>query len=104
MRGREQEVARDIEEIAAGRANFNTSTSRYEVDGRSYGVEENGTMFPDSGPGIVQLDRIEYAALKQVTRAKGDLSAAPQLTRDPKFVNHPEAVQKALKIYNGITP
>nr|WP_079083365.1 PrsW family glutamic-type intramembrane protease [Streptomyces antibioticus] len=104
MRGREQEVARDIEEIAAGRANFNASTNRYEINGRSYGVEENGTIFPDSGPGIVQLDRIEYAALKQVTRARGDLSAAPQLTRDPKFVNHPEAVQKALKIYNGITP
>lgn len=29
------------------------------------------------------------------------LSAAPQLTRNPRFTNNPEAVQKALDIYNG---
>jgi hypothetical protein len=58
-------------------------------------------VYPDSGPGIVKLDRNEYAALQQIAKAKGDVSAAPQLTRNPRFTDNPEAVQKALDIYNG---
>ncbi|MEU6084231.1 hypothetical protein [Streptomyces sp. NPDC047108] len=104
LRGNERQVAQDISDIARGRAPYNNATGRYEINGRSYGVEENGTVYPDRGPGIVSLDRNEYAALQQVTRAKGDLSAAPQLTKNPRFVNNPEAVQKALKIYHGIHP
>jgi hypothetical protein len=72
-----------------------------EVNGRAYGVEGAGTVYPDSGPGIVKLDRNEYAALQQIAKAKGDVSAAPQLTRNPRFTDNPEAVQKALDIYNG---
>ncbi|GHF77568.1 hypothetical protein GCM10018787_28190 [Streptomyces thermodiastaticus] len=53
-------------------------------------------MYPDSGPGIIKLDRNEYAALQQIAKAKGDISAAPQLTRNPRFTDNPEAVQKAL--------
>ncbi|MEU6381049.1 PrsW family glutamic-type intramembrane protease [Streptomyces sp. NPDC046909] len=104
MRGHEQEVARDIEGIAAGRAEWVKKLSRYKINGRTYGVEDNGTVFPDSGPNIVNLNRIEYGALKEIVRARGDLSAAPRLTRDPKFTENPEAIDKALKIYNGITP
>ncbi|WP_328949276.1 hypothetical protein OG778_14510 [Streptomyces sp. NBC_00184] len=98
------EVAQDIEGIAAGRAAWNKSLSRYEIDGRTYGIEENGTIFPTGGPNIVNLNRVEYGALKQIVRARGDVSAAPQLARDPNFVRNPEAIEKALKIYNGIIP
>ncbi|MGD6745419.1 hypothetical protein ACOKM3_26735 [Streptomyces sp. BH106] len=58
-------------------------------------------MYPDSGDGIVKLDANEYAALKEVSKAKGDISAAPQLTRNPRFTNNPGIVDKALAIYNG---
>ncbi|MEU8703028.1 hypothetical protein AB0C61_36320 [Streptomyces sp. NPDC048680] len=42
--------------------------------------------------------------MKQIVPARGDISAAPQLARDPNFVRNPEAIEKALKIYNGIIP
>lgn len=104
MRGHEGEVARDIEGIAAGRATWSKSLSRYKINGRTYGIEESGTVFPDSGLNIVNLNRVEYGALREIVRARGDISAAPRLARDPKFVENPEAIEKALKIYNGIIP
>ncbi|MFG3202694.1 hypothetical protein [Streptomyces sp. NPDC048192] len=101
LRGYEQDINQDVSDIAAGKATWNPSTSRYEVNGRSYGVEDTGRVYPDSGKGIAKLDRNEYAALQQLVKAKGDINAAPQLTRNPRFTNNPEAVQKALDIYNG---
>ncbi|MBL1083089.1 hypothetical protein JK359_14030 [Streptomyces actinomycinicus] len=101
LRGYEQDIHQDIADIAAGKGAWDDATSRYEINGRTYGVEDTGTMYPDSGTGIVKLDRNEYAALQQISKAKGDIGAAPQLTRNPRFTNNPEAVQKALDIYNG---
>ncbi|MFG1805200.1 hypothetical protein [Streptomyces sp. NPDC049040] len=101
LRGYQQQVNQDIADIAAGRAKFDEKSTRYEINGRTYGVEPTGTVYPDSGPGIVKLDRNEYAALKEIAKAKGNLEAAPQLTRAPRFTNNPEAVQKALAIYEG---
>ncbi|MBG0854221.1 hypothetical protein I2W78_20880 [Streptomyces spinoverrucosus] len=95
------QIDNDIAGIAAGRARLIDDGNRYEINGRTYGVEPGGRVYPDSGPGIVNLDRNEYAALQQLVRAKGDLNAAPQLTRNPRFVNNPDAVQKALDVYNG---
>ncbi|MEU9478552.1 hypothetical protein [Streptomyces sp. NPDC048191] len=104
LRGYEQQVNQDIADIAAGRGAWDDQTSRYEVNGRTYGVESTGRVFPDSGRGIAKLDRNEYAALQQISKAKGDISAAPQLAHAPRFVNNPQAVQKALDIYNGTYP
>ncbi|MFF8928215.1 hypothetical protein ACF1AO_13190 [Streptomyces longwoodensis] len=101
LRGYSDEIDRDIAAIAEGKANLAKDGNRYEINGRTYGVEPGGRVYPDSGPGIVNLDRNEYAALQQLVKAKGDISAAPQLTRNPRFVNNPQAVQKALAIYNG---
>jgi hypothetical protein len=101
LRGYYDDIDKDIAEIAQGRAKLTEDGNRYEINGRTYGVEPGGRVYPDSGPGIIIMDRNEYAALQQVVRAKGDLNAAPQLTRNPRFVNNPEAVQKALDIYNG---
>ncbi|MEF3118206.1 hypothetical protein [Streptomyces chrestomyceticus] len=99
--GYSKEVEADIAGIAEGKATYLPRDDRYEINGRTYGVHENGTVYPASGPGFVQLDRNEYAALSAIAKAKGDLSAAPQLTRAPRFVNNPEAVEKALSLYNG---
>ncbi|MBB4985191.1 hypothetical protein [Streptomyces nymphaeiformis] len=74
------------------------------MNGRTHGVEDSGRVYPDSGPGIVKLGRNEYAALQQVAKAKGGISAAPQLTRNPRFTNDPGTVEKALAIYNGTYP
>ncbi|HZG03212.1 MAG TPA: hypothetical protein VE546_06540, partial [Streptomyces sp.] len=102
LRGKEEEVKKDIEEIANGNARYDERTDRYMINGRSYGVEPNGTVYPDSGPGIVKLDRNEYAALCLISRAKGDLASIEmQLQKAPRFANNPEAVQKALAVYNG---
>ncbi|WP_274911326.1 WXG100-like domain-containing protein [Streptomyces sp. WZ-12] len=101
LRGYEKEVDRDLAGIADGKADLVGNGNEYEINGRRYGIEANGTSFPISGPGFVELDRNEYAALQQIAKAKGDLGAAPQLTKAPRFVNNPESVQKALKIYNG---
>ncbi|MGI5338012.1 hypothetical protein ACQEVS_11740 [Streptomyces sp. CA-181903] len=104
LQGYADDVDRDIAAIAEGRAKLTADGNRYEINGRTYGVEPGGRVYPDSGPGIAILDRNEYAALQQVAKAKGDISAAPQLTKNPRFVNNPQAVQKALAIYHGTYP
>ncbi|MFF3782701.1 hypothetical protein [Streptomyces sp. NPDC001933] len=101
LRGYSREIEEDIAAIAEGRAKLTADGNRYEINGRTYGVEPGGRVYPGSGPGIVNLDRNEYAALQQIVKAKGDIDAAPQLTRNPRFVNNPQAVQKALDLYNG---
>ncbi|WP_326741789.1 hypothetical protein [Streptomyces sp. NBC_01768] len=101
LRGYSREIGKDIAGIAEGRAKLTADGNRYKINGRTYGVEPGGRVYPESGPGIVNLDRNEYAALQQVVKAKGDIDAAPQLTRNPRFVNNPQAVQKALDLYNG---
>ncbi|MFJ5632636.1 hypothetical protein ACIQF5_08285 [Streptomyces goshikiensis] len=104
LRGQHESVSQDIADIASGKAKYVPETDRYEVNGRTYGVEGTGRVYPDSGPGIVKLDRNEYAALQQIAKAKGDLSAAPQLARNPRFTNNPGIVEKAMAIYNGTHP
>ena len=104
LRGHESAVRDDIAQIAAGNARWLPETNRYEVNGRTYGVEPSGTVFPDSGPGMVKLDRNEYAALKEIVQAGGDVGRVTVFTRDPRFVGHPEAIAKAKSIYDGTYP
>ncbi|MFF0888513.1 hypothetical protein [Streptomyces sp. NPDC003456] len=101
LRGNEDLVRADIEAIANGRATLSADGNTYEINGRAYEVEGNGTVFPKSGPGLVEMDRIEYAALKEIARNKGDVGASQQLQRDPKFVGNPEKVAKAKAVYDG---
>jgi hypothetical protein len=61
LRGNEQAVRDDVREIAAGNAAWDDAAAVYRVSGRSYRVEPQGTVFPVSGPGLVYLDRNEYA-------------------------------------------
>jgi hypothetical protein len=104
LRGNENLVRDDIARIAAGGARWLPETNRYEINGRTYGVEPSGTVFPDSGPGIVKLDRNEYAALKQIAIAGGDVASVRVFARDPRFLSHPEAIAKAKSIYDGTYP
>ncbi|GLY31764.1 hypothetical protein Kisp02_51290 [Kineosporia sp. NBRC 101731] len=74
------DVSGDLRDIQEGRAPWNRSTSRYETpSGRTYGVEEpSGTVFPDSGPGLINLGRHEYHALKHYIQADGDRRKAEE--------------------------
>ena len=101
LRGYEDPVRGDVKGIADGEATWNPATNRYEINGRSYGVEPNGTTFPDSGPGLAKLDRNEYAALTELAKADGDPSKVIPFQRAPRFVNNPDAVAKAIAIYRG---
>ncbi|MFI7543571.1 WXG100 family type VII secretion target [Actinoplanes sp. NPDC049599] len=104
LRGNEAAVREDIRQIAAGNAEWNEKSARYEINGRSYDVHASGTVFPLSGRGIVELDRNEYAALQQLAKAGGNPADVPQFTRNPRFVNHPEAIEKAKAVYDGTYP
>jgi hypothetical protein len=101
LKGREAEIDADIKGIAEGKAKLVDNGNAYEINGRKYGVEESGRTFPIGGDGLVQLDRFEYAALKEIAKA-GGRTDLPPLSRDPKFT--PEMVAKAKKIYDGTYP
>ncbi|GAA3955078.1 WXG100 family type VII secretion target [Actinoplanes auranticolor] len=104
LRGHENVFHDDVAQIAAGNAQWHPETNRYEINGRTYGIEPSGTVFPDSGPGIVKLNRNEYAALKEIARAGGDVDSVRVFTRDPRYLSHPEAIAKAKSIYDGTYP
>ncbi|BBH71669.1 hypothetical protein ACTI_83540 [Actinoplanes sp. OR16] len=101
LRGNEEAVSEDIRQIAAGNAEWLKDANRYEVNGRAYGIEENGTVFPDSGPGLVPLDNNEYLALKEIARADGDVEKVRVFQHDPRFLSNPEAIARAKSIYDG---
>ncbi|MFD9502053.1 polymorphic toxin-type HINT domain-containing protein [Streptomyces sp. NPDC060035] len=100
LKGNEANVQNDIKGIAEGKGKLVDNGSAYEINGRKYGVEENGRTFPISGKGLVELDRNEYAALKEIAKAGGKTDS-PALTRNPRFANHPEVIEKAKKVYDG---
>jgi hypothetical protein len=100
------DVAKDLEDIAAGRAKWDGDINSYQVNGRSYGVESTGTVYPISGPGFVNLSRSEYKILKQLIGADGDVTAAREaLHRDPSVsdTDWPAAMEvfKHHKSYKG---
>ncbi|MFE1787120.1 hypothetical protein ACFW7J_01740 [Streptomyces sp. NPDC059525] len=93
-------VRQDIAEIAAGRADFDPVKQIYTVNGRSYGVEQTGRTFPVSGPGLINLDRVEFEAMKAIMRADGDLSKVDKMFKNaPKFKENPEKVQRMIDLY-----
>jgi hypothetical protein len=104
LRGNEQAVKDDVREIAAGNAEWDNGAAVYRINGRAYRVEQQGTVFPVSGAGLVHLDRNEYAALKEIAQAGGDPSKVIAFTRNPRFTAHPEAIAKAKAIYDGTYP
>ena len=93
-------VRDDISRIAKGEAHFHHKSQLYEINGRTYGVEPSGTVFPASGPGIENLDRVEYSALKEISKAGGDLGKLEKMFANaPKYKNNPESVQRAVELY-----
>jgi hypothetical protein len=101
LRGYEGAVADDIRGIAAGRATWDEDASLYTINDRTYGVKPTGTVFPGRGPGLVLMDRNEYAALSLIAKNDGDVDSVRVFKHDPRFLNNPEAIAKAKEIYDG---
>ncbi|MEV5983959.1 hypothetical protein AB0L85_02965 [Streptomyces sp. NPDC052051] len=100
-----EKVRVDIAEIAAGRADFDSVSQRYTVNGRRYAVEPHGRIFPVDGPGLVEMNRVEYTALKHIMRANGDLSKLEVMfSKAPQFRENPQAVEKAIQLYRKYYP
>lgn len=99
LKGYEQSVHEDIAGIAAGNAEWDPVSQRYSINGRSYGIEPTGTVFPVEGDGIINLGRNQYAALQHLIKAGGDPAAVPAFSRSPQFLKDPESVETALDLY-----
>ncbi|MFG3282256.1 hypothetical protein [Streptomyces sp. NPDC048111] len=93
-------VRQDIAGIAEGRAEFDPLTQRYKINGRRYAVEPSGRIFPVDGPGLVEMNRVEYTALKAIMQANGDMSKLEKMfSKAPQFRDNPQAVEKATEMY-----
>lgn len=91
-------VAKDLDDIGAGRATWDPDRQRYQVNGRTYAVEPSGTVFPETGPGLAQLNRAEYGALKEYIAAGGDIEKArAAMARNPFLTE--AAQERALDVF-----
>lgn len=92
------DVDGDLEAIRTGRAQWNPATNRYEVSGRSWGVEPNGTAFPASGPGLITLTRSQFKALKDLNTAGQPVGVWPKShLKDPSI--SPADWDRAAEVY-----
>jgi hypothetical protein len=72
----------DIAAIKTGQAQWK-GNNLYEVNGRVYGLETpSGTVYPVRGEGFVEMDKLQFTALKGLLTYDGDRTAAE---RDPKI-------------------
>ncbi|MFK0180206.1 hypothetical protein ACIQVR_30035 [Streptomyces xanthochromogenes] len=95
-----EKVRQDIAGIAEGRAEFDPQSQRYKINGRRYAVEPSGRMFPVDGPGLVEMNRVEYTALKAIMNADGDMSKVQMMfSKAPQFRDNPQSVEKAIAMY-----
>ena len=93
-------VRQDISHIASGKANFDRKNQTYEISERKYAIEPSGTVFPVSGPGIVNIDRNSYTALQMLQKAGGETEGVRKaLEMNPRFSENPNSVQIALDLY-----
>ena len=98
-------VRSDIQDIADGKAELSGDGNEYVVHGRRYGVEGNGTVFPKSGPGLIEMNRGEYRALQAIAGNDGDLmKCQKQFDNDPLINSDPRNVQKAIAVYSRYYP
>jgi hypothetical protein len=78
----------DIACIKNGRATH-LHHNLYRVNGRTYGLETpSGTVYPVRGKGFVELDKLEFTALKGLLAYGGDRAAAERDPRIARFHRH----------------
>ena len=97
MRG---QIDEDIKGISEGKAKLLDDGNTYEINGRTYEVKGNGTVFPKKGDGLIEMDNHEYSAMQLIARAeKGDKGAAIQLEKNPRYT--PEVVKRAREVWES---
>lgn len=92
------DVDADLEAIRTGRAHWNADTSRYEINGRTWGVEDNGTVFPASGPGLAELTRSQLKALRALNIADQPIGVWPKNHRKEPSITQSDW-DRAAEIY-----
>lgn len=65
------DIRADLNAINAGEGIYDPATRRIWVNGRLYGLHENGTTFPIEGDGIIPVSRSIYKALTIIRRYNG---------------------------------
>ncbi|MDI5962771.1 hypothetical protein [Streptantibioticus silvisoli] len=98
---RYDDVDQDIKAIADGEAAFDNRTGLYEFHGRTYNVKPSGTVFPVSGPGLVEMDNNDYFALHMLAKCDGNVEKFDQQVQyNPRLRNNPASVAKATALYD----
>ncbi|GLZ77523.1 hypothetical protein Afil01_23300 [Actinorhabdospora filicis] len=92
------DVRGDLDAIRRGEAAWLPDRDRCLVNGRLYGVEVPGTVYPDEGPGLVKLNRSEYKALKGLIEARGDMDSLPSALANNPAVTGADW-QRAAEVY-----
>jgi hypothetical protein len=78
----------DIAAIKNGQATY-LRDNLYKVNGRTYGLETpSGTVYPVRGKGFVELDKLEFTALKGLLAHGGDRAAAERHPKLGRFRHH----------------
>ncbi|WP_205327821.1 hypothetical protein [Glycomyces sp. YM15] len=78
----------DIAAIKTGHANY-LRDNLYEVNDRVYGVETpTGSVYPVRGKGFVELDKLEYTALKGLLAHGGSRAKAERDPQIARFSRH----------------
>jgi hypothetical protein len=91
------DVAGDIAAINRGLAKRIGNT--FEINGRSYGVKEGGTLYPISGPGFHQLNRGAFQALGVLNKF-GNTPIAMEILSKMKNVG-PAEIDAALRAWRA---
>jgi hypothetical protein len=78
----------DIAAIKSGRARH-VHDNLYEVNDRTYGLETpSGTVYPVKGDGFVEMNRLQFTALKGLLTYGGDRAAAEKDPKIARFRRH----------------
>lgn len=98
------DMGADIGGIQRGEGRWNPDTNEYEINGRTYKVENTGTdglrTYPTGGDGVHNLDQLEYRILQSMIKNDGDIDAAWQQNyRNPNVT--PERWSAALNAFSS---
>jgi hypothetical protein len=84
------DMVQDTDLIRGGHGE-SLGNNRWRINGRTYTRE--GTLFPESGPGIVVLNRAEFRALVILARYNGYTDEAIR-----ELHRHPEITDQAIEV------
>jgi hypothetical protein len=91
------DVDADVAAINAGRASRDAATGNWVVNGRTYGMHENGTVFPVRGPGFHDASRGAFKALGAYNEFGGATAAAKRWIAQRKLST--EAAAEGLRLH-----